>query len=230
MFPREGFRNTLFAQSVPPATSTVNITMDVLLGNAGSLAGLPSRGFCLWCPDDLHGLSLGQTTWFSIQKPYNLQAILTLLLGCLKIRFWAELSSNTYYTGVMERQQVAPRFTKQSKTIQLQEQFKMRFRSFVVFMACLLCVCLQPLFVCFLFVFKALYLWIGRNCDAAFLNGVLGFPNYASVPPKMVRVACTTCTTSVYSFPVKNLQVVLLSQSDGEKHRLWIHIRRPQGL
>ncbi|KAM5192117.1 protein transport protein Sec24B isoform 2-T2 [Mantella aurantiaca] len=32
---------------------------------------------------------------------------------------------------------------------------------------------------------SALYLWIGRNCDPAFLKDVLGFPNYASVPPKM---------------------------------------------
>ncbi|XP_040185317.1 protein transport protein Sec24B isoform X3 [Rana temporaria] len=35
---------------------------------------------------------------------------------------------------------------------------------------------------------SALYLWIGRNCDAAFLNDVLGFPNYASVPPKMSQL------------------------------------------
>ncbi|KAM3937800.1 protein transport protein Sec24B isoform 2-T2 [Leptodactylus fuscus] len=32
------------------------------------------------------------------------------------------------------------------------------------------------------------YLWIGRNCDTNFLNDVLGFPNYASVPQKMTQL------------------------------------------
>nr|DBA28876.1 TPA: hypothetical protein GDO54_009165 [Pyxicephalus adspersus] len=32
---------------------------------------------------------------------------------------------------------------------------------------------------------QAMYIWIGRNCDVTFLKDVLGFPNYASVPPKM---------------------------------------------
>ncbi|XP_075716635.1 protein transport protein Sec24B isoform X2 [Rhinoderma darwinii] len=32
------------------------------------------------------------------------------------------------------------------------------------------------------------YLWVGRNCDTNFLNDVLGFPNYASVPQKMTQI------------------------------------------
>lgn len=35
---------------------------------------------------------------------------------------------------------------------------------------------------------STLYLWIGRSCDPAFLKDVLGFPNYASVPPKMTQL------------------------------------------
>ncbi|XP_068137632.1 protein transport protein Sec24B isoform X2 [Hyperolius riggenbachi] len=33
-----------------------------------------------------------------------------------------------------------------------------------------------------------LYLWIGRNCDVNFLKDVLGFPNYATVPPRMSQL------------------------------------------
>ncbi|KAM9331260.1 protein transport protein Sec24B [Gastrophryne carolinensis] len=35
---------------------------------------------------------------------------------------------------------------------------------------------------------SVLYLWIGRNCDPRFLNDVLGFPNYASLPQKMNQI------------------------------------------
>ncbi|XP_077332831.1 protein transport protein Sec24B isoform X2 [Lithobates pipiens] len=35
---------------------------------------------------------------------------------------------------------------------------------------------------------STLYLWIGRSCDAAFLKDVLGYANYASVPPKMSQL------------------------------------------
>ncbi|XP_069486977.1 protein transport protein Sec24B isoform X2 [Ambystoma mexicanum] len=33
-----------------------------------------------------------------------------------------------------------------------------------------------------------LYLWIGKRCDNNFIKDVLGFPNYASVPQKMIQL------------------------------------------
>ncbi|XP_075056778.1 protein transport protein Sec24B isoform X2 [Mixophyes fleayi] len=35
---------------------------------------------------------------------------------------------------------------------------------------------------------SSLYLWVGRNCDTVFLKDVLGFPNYACVPQKMIQL------------------------------------------
>ncbi|KAM4808975.1 protein transport protein Sec24B isoform 2-T2 [Rhinophrynus dorsalis] len=35
---------------------------------------------------------------------------------------------------------------------------------------------------------STLYLWVGRNCSPSFLNDVLGFPNYASVPQKLTSL------------------------------------------
>ncbi|MEE6461826.1 hypothetical protein FKM82_001418 [Ascaphus truei] len=35
---------------------------------------------------------------------------------------------------------------------------------------------------------SSLYLWVGKNCDTSFLNDVLGFPNYASIPQKMTQL------------------------------------------
>lgn len=32
------------------------------------------------------------------------------------------------------------------------------------------------------------YIWIGKNCDNNFIKDVLGYPNYASIPPRMTQL------------------------------------------
>ncbi|XP_069711615.1 protein transport protein Sec24B isoform X3 [Phaenicophaeus curvirostris] len=42
------------------------------------------------------------------------------------------------------------------------------------------------------------YIWIGKNCDNNFIKDVLGYPNYASVPQKMVGVLMSCAVYSAY--------------------------------
>ncbi|XP_072192306.1 protein transport protein Sec24B isoform X2 [Excalfactoria chinensis] len=35
---------------------------------------------------------------------------------------------------------------------------------------------------------SSFYIWIGKNCDNNFIKDVLGYPNYASIPPRMTQL------------------------------------------
>lgn len=50
-------------------------------------------------------------------------------------------------------------------------------------------------------VFQVFYIWIGKGCDNNFIENVLGCPDFASVPQKMVSALCVTFLEEVNKCP-----------------------------
>jgi hypothetical protein len=47
-----------------------------------------------------------------------------------------------------------------------------------------------------LLMFQVFYIWVGKGCDSNFIENVLGYPDFASIPQKMVSALCCVALLS----------------------------------